>query len=173
MDPKSGRDRAIEKLGELIDRIQIAMLTTVTEDGRLWSRPIATQHAAFDGDLWLLSKLDSPKAQEVRQHRQVSLSYAKLDENIYVSLSGTAEIVTDRAKAHELWNPSYAEWLPGGPDDPDLALIRVSVERAEYWDAPKLTWRTVAGFVVLSHEHFDDPDFHARITLNKSSAEDS
>ena len=99
--PKSERDRAIEKLGELIEMIQIAMLTTVTEDGRLWSRPITTQHAKFDGDLWLLSRLDSPKAHEVRLNRHVSLCYVKPDENIYVSLSGTAQIVTDRAKAEE------------------------------------------------------------------------
>jgi hypothetical protein len=32
-------------------------------------------------------------------------------------------------------------------DDPDLALLRVDVERAEYWDAPSGTMAEIAGFV--------------------------
>ena len=50
-------------------------------------------------------------------------------------------------------------------------LIRVTVERAEYWDAPKLTSRLVAGFVTLSPDRLHDPEFHARITLDKSGTE--
>ena len=32
---------------------------------------------------------------------------------------------------------TFAEaWLPGGPEDPNAVLVRVDVERAEYWDTP-------------------------------------
>ncbi len=163
MSPHTEREQAIRKLAELIGQIRIAMLTTVTEEGALWSRPITTQRARFDGDLWLLTKLESPKARKVRQHRQVSLSFVRPEQNVYVSVSGTAELVSDPKKAEELWDPSYQCWFPGGPSDPHLALIRVSVERAEYWDAPALTWPFVAGFVVLAPEQRDNPEFHARI----------
>jgi general stress protein 26 len=167
MNPQADRDQAIRKLAELIGRIRIAMLTTVTEEGALWSRPITTQRARFDGDLWFITRLEAPKAQEVRQHRQVSLSYVRPEENIYVSVSGTAQLVSDPKKVEELWDPSYQYWFPGGASDPHLALIRVSVERAEYWDAPALTWPLMAGFVVLAPEQRDNPEFHARIVLKK------
>jgi general stress protein 26 len=167
MSRHTEREQAICKLAELIGKIRIAMLTTVTEGSSLWSRPITTQRARFDGDLWLITKLESPKAREVRQHRQVSLSYVNPTENTYVSVSGTAELVSDPEKVKELWDPNYQCWFPGGPSDPHLALIRVSVERAEYWDAPALTWPFVAGFVALAPEQRDNPEFHARIVLKK------
>jgi general stress protein 26 len=167
MDPQTEREQAIRKLAELIGKIRIAMLTTITEEGSLWSRPITTQRASFDGDLWFITKLDSPKAREVGLNRRVSLSYARPEENVYVSVSGTAQIVSDPKKAEQLWDPSYQRWFPGGPGDPSLALIRVSVERAEYWDAPALTWLFEAGFVVMAPEQRDNAEFHARIVLKK------
>ena len=166
MSSQTERQQAIEKLGELIGKIRVAMLTTVTEAGTLWSRPILTQRAKFDGDLWLVSKSDAPKTREVRLNSQVSLAFVKPDENIYVSVSGIAEIVDDSAKVEQLWDASYEGWFPEGPKIPNLALIRVSVERAEYWDAPSSTWRLGAGFVVMAPEQRDNPEFHARITLH-------
>jgi general stress protein 26 len=161
------RDAAIEKLAELIHQIRIAMLTTLTEQGAFQSRPITTHGARFDGDLWFLTHVDSGKLGQVRQHRRVGLTYASPTNNTYVALSGTAEVVVDRAKAEELWDPSYQAWFPGGPSDPDLALIKVTVERAEYWAAPALTWPLSAGFVVMAADQRDDPRFHARIVLDQ------
>jgi general stress protein 26 len=171
MRPQTERDQAIQKLAALIGEIRIAMLTTVTEEGALWSRPITTQRTVFDGDLWFITKLESPKAREVGLNRRVSLSYVRPQENIYVSVSGMAQIVSDPQKAEQLWDPSYLRWFPGGPDDPSLVLIRVRVERAEYWDAPALTWPFEAGFVVLAPEQRDNPEFHARITLHGTNTE--
>ncbi len=165
MNSGSEREQAIRKLMSMIGEMRIAMLTTITEDGRLWSRPITTHGSTStsDGDLWFLTRRSSPKVDEVRAHGQVCLSYAHLEDNTYVSLSGSASVVIDRQKAGELWDPTYQKWFPNGPDDPALALIHVRVERAEYWNAPSLAWFTEAGFVVLAPEQRDDPEYHARI----------
>lgn len=171
MNAPTDRAQAVQKLTELIDEIRIAMLTTITDDGSLWSRPITTQRAVFDGDLWFITKLESAKVQEVRQHRQVSLSYVRTEDNTYVSLSGTAELVSDPKKVEALWDPSYQNWFPAGPADPNLALIRVCVERAEYWDAPAATWTVAGGFVVLAPEQRDSPQYHAKIVLRKMEIE--
>ena len=95
----------------------------------------------------------------------VGLTYAKPEDNCYVAIAGTAQIVVDAKKVQDLWIPSYQAWFPGGPNDPDLALIKVSVETAEYWSAPALTWPLSAGFVVMAPAQRDDPQFHARIVL--------
>jgi general stress protein 26 len=166
-DAQAQREQAVRKLAELIGKIRVAMLTTITEEGSLWSRPLLTQRARFDGDLWFITRLDSPKAREVARNRQVSLSYVRPEENVYVSVSGTAQLVSDPKKVEELWDPSYQGWFPGGPGDPHLVLIRVGVERAEYWVAPDLTWPFVAQFVVLAPEQRDNPEYHARIVLRK------
>jgi hypothetical protein len=42
----------------------------------------------------------------------------------------------DRGKMEALWRPQYRAWFPDGLDDPDLGLLKVSIEAAEYWDSP-------------------------------------
>ena len=95
----------------------------------------------------------------------MSLSYAKPEDNSYVSISGTAELITDQKKAQELWDPSYEQWFPQGASDPSLILIRVTVEQAEYWHAPSSAFTLQAGFVVLAPERRENPEFHAKIAM--------
>lgn len=136
MNSDISRTEAIKLLAGLIQHIDIAMLTTVEEDGTLRSRPMATQRTPFDGELWFFTCLNSPKVHEVMHYREVNVSYAQHDRQAYVSVSGLGEVVTDRATIERLWHPSYATWFPDGPSDPNLALLRVHVDRAEYWEAP-------------------------------------
>lgn len=137
----------MQKLGDLIKDIKIAMLTTAEQDGTLRSRPMATQKAEFDGTLWFFTRASSPKVDEVEQSHNVNLSYAALDSNTYVSVTGTASLVRDAAKAKELWNPILKAWFPKGLEDPDLALLHVTVQKAEFWDSPSSTMVHIAGFV--------------------------
>ena len=126
----------LKKVGELIKDVNVAMLTTTAEDGSLRSRPMATQKEkdeTFTGSLWFFTSDDSGKISEIYHNRHVGLSYANPSKNIYVSLSGIATVVHDRAKAAELWSPLLKAWFPGGLDDPSLALLHVNVTYAEYW----------------------------------------
>ena len=125
-----------KRLAEKIKGIRIAMLTTAEEDGTLRSRPMATQEMEFDGDLWFFTYADSAKVDDVQQHRQVNISYAKPDDNLFVSVVGTGQLVRDKQKIKELWNPFVKVWFPNGQDDPNVALLKVTVTSAEYWDAP-------------------------------------
>ena len=147
MATQTDRDAAVQKLGEMIQDIEVAMLTTVDADGTLRSRPMVTQKTDFDGDLWFFTRADSAKVDEVRRDETVNLSYAAPSKQRYVSVSGTARLVRDRQKAEELWHPFLKAWFPDGLDDPDLALLKVSVERAEYWDSPSSTVVHLVGFV--------------------------
>jgi general stress protein 26 len=142
------RGEAVAKLRELIKDIDFAMLTTVDEsDGTLRSRPMATQRAEFDGDLWFFTRASAPKVDEVEREQQVNVSYADPSHQRYVSISGRAQLVRDRKKNKELWNPVFKAWFPEGLDDPDLALLHVAVEKAEYWDSPSGKLVALAGFV--------------------------
>lgn len=125
----------LQHLARLIRGIKTAMLTTACADGSLRSRPMATLEAEFDGTLWFFTRADAPKVGEVQQEGQVNVSYADADGQRFVSVSGRAALVLDREKIKELWNPVYKAWFPKGLDDPQVALLRVEAEKAEYWDA--------------------------------------
>lgn len=135
------RDRSdhIRKLAELIEGVDIAMLTTVTVDGRLVSRPMGTQEVEFDGDLWFATRADSGNVAEIQANPQVNVAYANPSKGVYVSVSGTAKVVDDRAKIGQLWSPAMKVFFPEGKDDPQIRLIHVDAATAEYWDAPGTT----------------------------------
>ena len=169
MSKESGHSRqdVIKKLGELIKATKVGMLTTVAdEEGTLRSRPMATQHVEFDGDLWFLTSIDSPIASEIEKDHRVNVSYADLGENRYISVSGTARVMRDQKKIKALWSPWYKAWFPKGADDPSIALLRVQVDSAEYWDGPSSTIVQLAGFVkaLATGEPFKGGE-HEKISL--------
>jgi general stress protein 26 len=129
------RSPEFDKLAGLIDGIAIAMLATVEADGELRSRPMATQAMTADGDLLFFTRRDAPKVGEATHH-PVNVVYADTKANTYVSVSGNAVLDTDKAEIAAHWKPELKAWFPDGVDDPQIALLRVRVTRAEYWDAP-------------------------------------
>jgi len=135
MDTKAHQD-AIKALSDKIKGIKYAMLTTVSESGSLHSRPMAAQDVEFDGILWFFTDVDTSKVAEVGHDRQVSLTYVKPDDKLWVSVSGTARLVRDQAMMQALWRPTLSAWFPQGLHDPNLALLEVTVTGAEYWEGP-------------------------------------
>ncbi len=126
----------LQKLNSLMKEIKFVMLTTVEENGSLHSRPMATQEIDFDGDLWFFTRADSAKVHEVYQDRQVNVSFANPEKQIYISASGAATLIRDTKKIEELWKPIYKTFFPQGLEDPELALLKISVHTAEYWSSP-------------------------------------
>ena len=159
------RQESIEKVNDLIKDVQIAMLTTI-DGGTLRSRPMQTQEAEFDGDLWFFTSTDTHKTDEIEKDNRVNVAYASPADNTYVSVSGTASLVNDKEKIEELWNPILKAWFPKGLDDPTLILLKVSVEQAEYWDSASSTVVQVVGFVkaLVTGERADGGD-HGRVNL--------
>jgi len=128
--------RGREKLSDLIKDIKFAMFTTHKPDGgHLHSRPMTTQNKRIDDDaLWFFMSRSGDPVAEFEGDDQVNVSYADPGSDTYVSVSGIAEIVEDPMKKQALWTPAAKAWFKGGVDDPDLALVRVRIEHADWWD---------------------------------------
>ncbi|HEX9996138.1 MAG TPA: pyridoxamine 5'-phosphate oxidase family protein [Abditibacterium sp.] len=160
------REEAIEKIGHMIKDVRIAMLTSIEEEGHLHARPMALQDAPFDGDIWFFTGKHSPKVHQIEENPRVNVAFSDPAHQIYVSLSGVASLVIDKAKNKELWNPSLEAWFPEGLEDPELALLKVHVDGAEYWDAPSSKVAHVIGFVKskLTGQQAEVGD-HAKVEL--------
>ena len=130
----SGQD-GLKKIAELTKGIHIAMMTTVAHDGSMSSRPMAVQDKPFTGALWFLTSSTSGKVDEVNQDQHVTLTFAEPSDSKYLTLKGRASVSRDRTKIKELWNPMYRAWFPKGPDDPEVAVLRVDVHEGDYWEA--------------------------------------
>jgi general stress protein 26 len=123
------------KIAELVKGIRIAMMTTVAKDGSMSSRPMAVQEEPFNGTLWFLTRRGSEKVEEVGQDQHVTLTFAEPKDSKYITLKGIASVNEERGKIHDLWNPLYKAWFPKGKDDPEIAVLRVEVNEADYWEA--------------------------------------
>lgn len=125
----------LKKIAELIKGIRIAMFNTTGPDGRISSRPMALQDEPFFGTLWFLASIRSEKIEEISAEHHVTLTFAEPSDSKYIALKGRATYNQDKAKIYELWNGWYKAWFPGGEDDPDIAVLRVDVTEADYWEA--------------------------------------
>lgn len=137
-----------EKFRELIKDIDLCMLTTVDENNDLHSRPMSLNSDVDEqGNLWFFTSSNSHKASEIERTPNVNVSFIDTRQQHYVSVSGTAELVHDRQKIKELWKPVLKAWFPDGPDQPDVALLKVRMTKAEYWDGPSSTIAQAVSFV--------------------------
>ena len=137
---------ATQKMWSMMKDIGFAMMTT--EDGdNLRARPMVAAQKDFDGSLWFYTRASSHKVDEVKDDQRVGVTYAEPAKQEYVSLSGKARIVRDKAAIEGHWQESLRTWFPKGTDDPEIALIRVDVTEAEYWDAPNSTMVHAYGYV--------------------------
>jgi len=142
------REDDLQKLRALVKDIDFCMLTTVDGNGHLHSRPMSSNgDIDADGSIWFFTSASSHKVNEIEKLPKVNVSFADPDNQRYVSISGTAQLVRDRHKIDELWRPEFKMWFPNGKDDPDVALLRVSLEQAEYWDSPSSTIGFALNFV--------------------------
>ena len=138
----------LQKLRELVKDIDFCMLTTVDDTGDLHSRPMSSNgDIDHNGDIWFFTSASSHKVSEIEKLPKVNVSFADPANQHYISISGNAQLVRDRDKIEELWRPEFKMWFPKGKDDPDVALLRVSLKKAEYWDSPSSTVGFMLSFV--------------------------
>jgi general stress protein 26 len=124
------------KLWDLIKDIRFAMFTSRHGDGRLHSRPMTTQNSPSErgGVLWFFMSRSGEPVADLEEHPEVNVTYSDPGKDSYVSISGAARVVEDLERKKAMWNTVAQAWFPGGPTDPDLALVAVLMAEAEYWD---------------------------------------
>lgn len=153
----------LETIRGILTAGRTAIVTTRSGDS-LVSRPLALLDAEnFEGTLWFLTPDPSPKTDDVRANHEINVAVA--DGKGYLSLSGTARVERDQEKIDELWNPFAEAWFENGREDPSVALLRVDVRTAEYWDTDKplvaKAFELVKGLITKS-----EPDFGENKTVS-------
>ncbi len=104
--------------------------------GLLHSHPLTTQNKSLDEGqvLYFFVSQQSELVTNLQSDPFVNVSYADPKDDSYVSVAGMARISRDPARAEQLWSPAAKAWFPQGPADPDLMLLEVDIQHAEFWD---------------------------------------
>lgn len=125
----------VAELAEKIKPVRFAMFTTVDQHGHLTSQPMTNQKIDSEGGLWFYTSTLTNLWENIAANPKVNVSFAEPEDALFVSISGTAERVIDRARIKELWNPMVAAWFPNGVDDPHVVLVRVAARTVQFWDS--------------------------------------
>ncbi len=102
-----------QKLWSMMKGIGFAMLTT-EDGGHLRARPMVAAQDDFDGTLWFFTRVSSHKVAEVESEHHVGITYADAGKQDYVSLSGTARLVRDKATVEGALVGDHAHLVPPG-----------------------------------------------------------
>jgi general stress protein 26 len=154
-----------ERIAEFVNDARVAMLTTLSSDGILRSRPMTLANGdsketsskiELPGRLTFITNAQSGVAADIERQANVGLSMQSRTTQCF--LRGRAKLNTDRQRLRELWSKGHAIWFHGGINDPDAVLLDVDVTHAEYWDASGaagLRFALEAGKAVFNGETID------------------
>ncbi len=131
-DNNTARDA--DRAWELMKKIGFAML--VTRDGdKLRARPMSAYLERDENAIYFLTDARRHKDEEISRNPGINLSFANASDQKYVSVTGTAVVSNDRAKIRELFStPAKAWW--SSAEDPDIRVLKITPDDAEFWDAP-------------------------------------
>jgi len=154
------------QLYEVVNDLDICMMTTVEADGRLHTRPMANQDADEAGIIWFFTDKDGSVVRNLKTNPQVSLGYSNASGR-HAVLGGKGEEVADRAMIEAKWSEDIKAWFPKGKSDPNLTLVKVMPERGEYWDAGSSTVISALGYLKakITGEKADDMMDHEKVSL--------
>ena len=139
-DDDVSTEKKLDDLYELIEDMEVCMMTTRRFDGRLVSRPMALQQRKEGtADLWFMTSTETEKLDELEPQPDVNLGFYNSKTREWVSVSGRARVSQHKGKIRELYKPDWKAWLgdrggemDGGPNDPRIALIFVEAHSVEY-----------------------------------------
>ena len=126
--------RDVERAWELMKKIGFAML--VTHDGnKLRARPMSAFLERENNAIYFLTDARRHKDEEIARNPGVNLSFANAGDQKYVSVTGTAVVSNDRAKIKQLFSTPAKAWWDSA-DDPNIRVLKVMPDDAEFWDTP-------------------------------------
>lgn len=157
---------AQQKLDELIESFETAMLVTSSLEGKPRARPMAIAGHEEGGLLHFVTRVEDEKLDEILRQPEAAITLQ--DKNCFLSLTGKARLESDNQVLRSLWKKSMSAWFPEGEEDPHLALIRFNPEYAEFWD--RSGWRQLefwweTGKAMVKGEAADDDKLsgHAKL----------
>jgi len=114
--------------------IGTCMLTTVSEDGPLASRPMKVNAADEDGTFWFFASAASGTVRAISRDPRVSLAFSSGTTRIAVT--GEAAIVDDQQSREHHWHLKDRSFIADDPQDPNLVLFRVRSLSSRSWGSP-------------------------------------
>ena len=125
----------ISRIWDIVEKARVGMLTTQFGGG-LRARPLQARPDRDAGIIWFVTDGRGAKDDEIAAAHDVGLVFIDVGDHAFLSITGRAFVTRDTAKAKQVWRKTDDDWFSGGPDDPNVRMIRIEPITAELWDGP-------------------------------------
>ena len=127
--------KAVEKLREMVDKIDIGMLCTHTNDEKhIHAVPMSRQEVDGEGNAWYLFSSESETYRHLQHDSTVCLLYSDPGSYSFLSIHADTEVSTDEARIDKYWSKMVEGWFEKGRSDPRIRVLKVIPLEAHYWD---------------------------------------
>lgn len=124
----------IARAWAMMEDVKICMLVTMDGDVHR-ARPMGPTLRPDENAIYFLTDARSPKEEDIAETSNVCLAFADPSAMNFVSVTGDARTLNDRALIRELWTPDAAAFWENA-DDPRIRAIEVIPQDAQFWDSP-------------------------------------
>ena len=127
---------SLKEISEFMRDIDICMMATTTASGALESRPMSNnREVEYNGDSYFFANGDCSAVQEIERDAKVNLGFVHkpmLGKSFYLSVTGNADLIRDRAAMEKHWVKDLEIWFKDGLDTPGLTMINVKANKLKY-----------------------------------------
>lgn len=158
----SENGNAVKQIKHIAESAGVCMFETIQPEPPFSVRPMSPVKVNDAAVLWFFSAGNSKKNKEILIDSHVQLLFSNPGKNEYLSIYGTAQIITDKKTIEEMWSPIATVWFPAGVNDPDISLIKVTPESSYYWNSEHNKMTAVISSKIPAFEHAggDDDNNH-------------
>jgi general stress protein 26 len=127
-------EKTLSDLSKQMRKIDIAMLTTHTDDGEIAARPMSNNgEVEYDGNSYYFTWDKSRMVTDIKRNSKVLLSFQG-KKGLFVAVQGEAGVIRDKKRFKEHWTSDLDQWFEDGVDTKGLVMIKVVATRVDYWD---------------------------------------
>ena len=159
--------QAVQQVKDLVKHFDTAMMITRQPNDKLHGRPMQIAEANEDGMVRFATSLRSPKIKEIEDDDRANLVFQNSSQ--FLSMSGTVKIETGAKLIDRLWSESWRIWFPEGKDDPNICIITMTPEQAEFWDNSGMQGIAyafkAAKAYIQGKQPEEDPNVHGKVSM--------
>jgi general stress protein 26 len=147
--PALERSNVIAAARKLMEKARMCALITIGENGQPQARVVDPFLPEDDMSVWIGTNSRTRKLTQIRKERRVTLFYLDPSQSGYVTLLGTAEVITDSTEKEKHWKSEWSSFFSNKNKGEDYVLIHFkpfSLEIVSYPDSlvnDPVTWRPV------------------------------
>ena len=156
-----------QMLLEKLSQFHALFFVTREEGDDISIVPMTVLDCDEDGTLWFAAGRNSGKVKHVERRGAVYL-VGQSGSSLFVTAHANASLETGMQARNAKWSEALRVWFPGGPTDPEYALIRATVTEGEYWDTSgsnKLFYLAdaVKAYLTKTRPEIPEGDMHGKL----------